>query len=81
MEKKEEVKEITFEDVFKLMVMRFSNLIHKKKSLRRSLKRGTVNPITGENLKRPYNNRKPTKGRKKNELKKQDYARTKRKSN
>lgn len=83
MEKKEnsvkKEKKVTFEDIFVALVKRVGNTL-RYKSLRRRLKRGTINPLTGQSMKRPYNNRKPTKGRKLNEFKKKEYAKLKAKS-
>lgn len=78
----EEKKEFSFfNDFFESLVKRFGLSYFKKKSLRRSLRRGNINPITGQSMKRPYNNRKTTKGRKLNEFKKKQYAKLKSKSN
>lgn len=44
----------------------------KQQSLQRAINRGHITP-DGIKLGRPFNNRKPTFGRKENELRKKDY--------
>lgn len=57
--------------------LRLFEAIRKFKSVKRAIKRGNVSQI-GEVLpKRPFSNRKPTKGRSNNEAKKVIYARLK----
>lgn len=73
----EEKKEFTFEELLKALYQRVGRNFSRVKSVGRSLRRGTLNPVTGQSLKRPFNNRKPTKGRKMNEFKKKEYARIK----
>ena len=50
--------------------------VSRFKSVRRAIRRGKIDFTTGNILPaRPYNNRKPTRGRFINELKKKDYDR------
>jgi valyl-tRNA synthetase len=56
---------------------RWSNYyaVSKFKSVRRAIRKGYVDLFTGQVYpKRPFSNRKPTRGRKMNELKKQIYG-------
>lgn len=46
--------------------------MRKKQSTQRAIKRGHLTEW-GMELRRPFNNRKPTPGRKENELRKKDY--------
>jgi hypothetical protein len=46
--------------------------MRNKQSLQRAIKRGHITE-EGIELRRPFNNRKPTPGRKENELRKKDY--------
>lgn len=54
------------------------NAVSKFKSVRRAIRRGHVDLFTGAIYpSRPFNNRKPTRGRKMNNLKKQIYEQLK----
>lgn len=54
------------------------NAVAKFKSVRRAIRRGHVDLFTGAIYpSRPFNNRKPTRGRKMNNLKKQIYEQLK----
>lgn len=54
------------------------NAVSKFKSVRRAIRRGHVDLFTGAVYpSRPFNNRKPTRGRKMNNLKKQIYEQLK----
>lgn len=51
------------------------NVVSKFKSIKRAIRRGKLDLYTGLPFpKRPFSNRKPTAGRKLNELKKQIYG-------
>lgn len=51
------------------------NITSKFKSIKRAIRRGRIDLYTGLPFpKRPFSNRKPTNGRKLNELKKQIYG-------
>lgn len=55
------------------------NAVSRFRSVRRAIKRGRVDLYTGIMYpNRPFNNRKPTNGRKLNELKKSIYGQFKR---
>lgn len=66
-----------FKEYIKAGSLRLFEAVRKFKSVRRAIRRGHVSPI-GEILpRRPFNNRKPTKGRYINESKKIIYGRLK----
>lgn len=51
------------------------NIVSRFKSIRRAIRRGKIDLYTGLPFpRRPFSNRKPTSGRKLNELKKQIYG-------
>lgn len=57
--------------------LRLFNSVHRFKSVRRAIKRGHVSSIGEEYPKRPFNNRKSTKGRTFNERRKLIYEQLK----
>lgn len=69
------------EDEFKAYIkagsLRLFEAVGKFKSVKRAIRRGDVSPIGEIFPRRPFNNRKPTKGRHLNETKKIIYARLK----
>lgn len=61
-----------------LPMWRNYSIVNKFKSVRRAIRRGHVDLFTGCIYpSRPFNNKKPTKGRETNELKKQIYGQLK----
>jgi hypothetical protein len=68
------MSEEEFKEYIKAGALRLFEAIRKFKSVRRAIKRGHVSPIGEPYPKRPFNNRKLTKGRNLNEKKKVIYA-------
>ena len=72
---------IMTEDAFKEHIkagsLRLFDAVRKFKSVKRAIRRGHVSPIGEVYPNRPFNNRKPTKGRSFNKKKKLIYARLK----
>ena len=66
-----------FREYIKAGYLRLFEAVSKFKSVKRAMKRGNVSPIGEIHPRRPFNNRKPTKGRKVNETKKMIYGRLK----
>lgn len=85
MEKLNESKQKYFESIvsdFNEGILHISNFsaVSKFKSVRRAIRRGQVDLFSGIVYpKRPFNNRKPTEGRKFNESRKEIYGRITRK--
>lgn len=71
------------EDVFKEYKERLNHefnysIVSQYKSIKRAIRRGHVNSFTGIKYpNRPFNNRKPTPGRRHNQLKKRIYEQLK----
>lgn len=66
-----------FKEYIKAGSLRLFEAVRKFKSVKRAMRRGNVSPI-GEILpRRPFNNRKPTKGRYINEARKVVYGKLK----
>lgn len=57
--------------------LRLFEAVRRFKSVKRAMRRGHVSPIGEPYPNRPFNNRKPTRGRKINEIKKVIYGRLK----
>ena len=84
----EEIKEKSLNIMHKLsndfnegIIPKYTNyyVVSKFKSIRRAIKRGNVDLVTGVIYpKRPFNNRKPTLGRLRNETKKKIYGKIRR---
>ena len=84
----EEIKEKSLNIMHKLsndfnegIIPKYTNYyaVSKFKSIRRAIKRGNVDLVTGVIYpKRPFNNRKPTLGRLRNETKKKIYGKIRR---
>lgn len=84
----EEIKEKSLNIMYKLsndfkegIIPKYTNYyaVSKFRSIRRAIKRGHVDLITGVIYpKRPFNNRKPTLGRLRNETKKKTYGKIRR---
>ena len=84
----EEIKEKSLNIMHKLsndfnegIIPKYTNYyaVSKFKSIRRAIKRGHVDLVTGVIYpKRPFNNRKPTLGRLRNETKKKIYGKIRR---
>ena len=80
----EEIKEKSLNIMYKLsndfkegIIPKYTNYyaVSKFRSIRRAIKRGNIDLVTGVIYpKRPFNNRKPTLGRLKNETKKRIYG-------
>ena len=69
-----QTKAILFEEENKLPIWNNYNATSRFKSVRRAIRRGHVDLFIGiEYPNRPFNNRKPTKGRAMNSLRKQIY--------
>lgn len=66
-----------FKEYIKSNVLSFFESVRKFKSVKRAMRRGHVSPVGQPYPNRPFNNRKPTKGRSINEAKKTIYARLK----
>ena len=84
----EEIKEKSLNIMHKLsndfkeeIIPKYTNYyaVSKFRSIRRAIKRGNVDLVTGVIYpKRPFNNRKPTLGRLRNETKKKIYGKIRR---
>lgn len=66
-----------FKEYIKAGVLKFFDSVKRFKSVKRAIKRGHVSSMGETYPNRPFNNRKPTPGRKFNERKKIIYARLK----
>ena len=66
-----------FKEYIKAGSLRLFDAVRKFKSVKRAIRRGHVTPIGEVYPNRPFNNRKPTKGRSFNKKKKLIYARLK----
>ena len=66
-----------FREYIKAGSLRLFEAVRRFKSVKRAMRRGHVSPIGEPYPNRPFNNRKPTKGRSINEKKKVIYARLK----
>lgn len=66
-----------FKEYIKAGSLRLFDAVKKFKSVKRAIKRGHVSPIGEIYPKRPFNNSKPTPGRRFNEKKKLIYDRLK----
>lgn len=66
-----------FKEYIKASSLRLFDAVRKFKSVKRAIRRGHVSPIGEVYPNRPFNNRKPTKGRSFNKKKKLIYARLK----
>lgn len=66
-----------FKEYIKAGSLRLFDAVRKFKSVKRAIRRGHVSPIGEVYPNRPFNNRKPTKGRSFNKKKKLIYARLK----
>lgn len=66
-----------FKEYIKAGALRLFDAVKKVKSVKRAMRRGKVSPIGEPYPKRPFNNRKPTRGRSFNEKRKLIYARLK----
>lgn len=66
-----------FKEYIKAGSLKLFNAVRKFKSVKRAIRRGHVSPIGEVYPNRPFNNRKPTKGRSFNKKKKLIYARLK----
>lgn len=71
------MSEEEFRDYIKAGSLKLFEAVRKFKSVKRAIRRGRVSEIGEIYPRRPFNNRKPTKGRSHNELKKYIYARLK----
>lgn len=66
-----------FKEYIKAGSLRIFEAVRKFKSVRRAIRRGHVSPIGEPYPNRPFNNRKPSKGRSFNQKKKLIYDRLK----
>ena len=66
-----------FKEYIKAGSLRLFGAVRKFKSVKRAMRRGHVSPIGEVYPKRPFSNKKPTKGREINEFKKVIYGRLK----
>lgn len=76
-EERELMSQEEFEKYIGAGQLRVFDAVGKFKSVRRAIKRGHVSPLGEVYPKRPFNNRKPTPGRKFNEDKKNIYGQIK----
>ena len=72
-EERELMSQEEFEKYIGAGQLRVFNAVGKFKSVKRAMRRGHVSPIGEVYPKRPFNNRKPTSGRKFNEDRKEIY--------
>lgn len=66
-----------FREYIKAGSLRLFEAVRRFKSVKRAIKRGNVSAIGEIYPRRPFNNRKPTRGRGTNETKKMIYGRLK----
>lgn len=66
-----------FREYIKAGSLRLFEAVRRFKSVKRAIKRGNISAIGEIYPRRPFNNRKPTRGRSTNETKKMIYGRLK----